>query len=1139
MAKLYPPNIEGSIPAFYGTALTVPFSMNRSVGRQEVKGITLKVKTVQSNSFLFEVPEGVIKWGGTNPSVVFDLSGYIGKLNAGQFYKIQIAYVDTYGVVGYYSTVGVVKYTDRPSITIEGLDTLKINNFNHSFVGVYTPGDDDPTEKEYSYRFIITDSADNIVEDSGTRVHRSDNDTTANQSSDEWECLNDLSDSGIHYIQYIVNTVNNIQLKTYKYKILARNNASMDIPITLTATLDFDNGYVNLTAENNPPTAVLPITGGFVLTRLDTSNPTVWVEIQRQNLQSVLPSEMNFRDFTIEQGKTYIYGLQQYNDNGLYSERITSNAIYADFEHAFLFDGVRQLKIEYNPKVTSFKVDVLESKIDTIGSQFPFIFRNGAVYYKEFPISGLISYWSDDEELFMTKGEMRLIANKDHRTQTAADILDYTSSAQSHQEVDAWDEIGPVRHTPSKSLVNYNIAAERWFKLTVLDWLNNGKPKLFRSPAEGNYIVRLLNTSLSPNDTVGRMLHTFQSQAYEVEKYSYEKLKEYGLTQRNDFVDTVPKWSTVSVSDFKKRDDDENFILDENGQVIIEGTGSNWLSKLNNSASGCNEVNLYDFVPGTIIEIKLSTSSLPTQIKIGSTGNYHFKSDDIITSITYPEQIAITDGSGNAVSFIDNIETWRNQNASIVFSYEEPVENIFALIEDSIVDEAQVRQVYGQYIDVEYDNNMPNYKYFNLFWALQDYLPSASRADTDLFRTSIWRLLELRFDKREMEPLYFNVKKYLWEEVHRNENYYNLSEEEFFNLVAEEWEDPDKGLSIINTFINNYNVAITKEQRVSNNLPYYYLYNNRVYLEKDVKQYAISRDKDLANINEWKSELKNITAANIEGIIHVPADHNLDDAHTVGFFRVSRIGNSFNYAFELLMNEKYKYPLLNARIRPYLYLDRELTKPMASDGSNLNPAVLYKIILMAHPNNINQQLYFEEDERLHKITDVYIDGQSFEVCLEQDYSTKVYIDIGAADYGRNAYNYDEWDTMVAYYKNKDTADLPNPANDNVQILDLEDTDEIIIKHAFPEHDFFTGIGVTTTAVFMLKTVVYNIENMETKQTYKKKRKWGGLVDRYSANIAATGESLNPSEAQVNAAYEDYIETLDKELTDWLVENGRL
>lgn len=266
-----------------------------------------------------------------------------------------------------------------------------------------------------------------------------------------------------------MNTVNNIQLKTYKYKVLARNNAAMDIPITLTASLDYDNGYVSLEAQNNPPTATLPLTGGFVLTRLDTSDPGHWVEIQRQNLQSVLPSDINFKDFTIEQGKTYIYGLQQYNDNGLYSERITSNSIYADFEHAFLFDGTRQLKIEYNPKVSSFKIDVLESKLDTIGSQFPFIFRNGAVYYKEFPISGLISYWSDDEELFMTKGEMRLLTDKQHRTQTEAVDLNYVSSTQSHPEPNAWEKTETVPHIPNKSLLNYNIAAERWFKLTVLD----------------------------------------------------------------------------------------------------------------------------------------------------------------------------------------------------------------------------------------------------------------------------------------------------------------------------------------------------------------------------------------------------------------------------------------------------------------------------------------------------------------------------------------------------------------------------------------------------------------------------------------------------------------------------------------------
>jgi hypothetical protein len=58
----------------------------------------------------------------------------------------------------------------------------------------------------------------------------------------------------------------------------------------------------------------------------------------------------------------------------------------------FLYDGVRQLKVRFNPKVASFKVDIPEQKLETIGSKYPFIFRNGNVYYHEFPISGLISY---------------------------------------------------------------------------------------------------------------------------------------------------------------------------------------------------------------------------------------------------------------------------------------------------------------------------------------------------------------------------------------------------------------------------------------------------------------------------------------------------------------------------------------------------------------------------------------------------------------------------------------------------------------------------------------------------------------------------------------------------------------------------
>ena len=83
------------------------------------------------------------------------------------------------------------------------------------------------------------------------------------------------------------------------------------------------------------------------------------------------------------------------------SNRTFSNTVFCDFEDAFLFDGEKQLKIRFNPKVSSFKTTRLENKTDTIGSRYPFIFRNGVVGYKEFPIAGLISYKMDDNELFI------------------------------------------------------------------------------------------------------------------------------------------------------------------------------------------------------------------------------------------------------------------------------------------------------------------------------------------------------------------------------------------------------------------------------------------------------------------------------------------------------------------------------------------------------------------------------------------------------------------------------------------------------------------------------------------------------------------------------------------------------------------
>jgi hypothetical protein len=91
-------------------------------------------------------------------------------------------------------------------------------------------------------------------------------------------------------------------------------------------------------------------------------------------------------------------GLPKYDDQGKLIYNSVPTKIY--FDDMYLSDGVRQLRIQFNPKVSSFKNTVLETKVDTIGSKHPFIFRNGNVKYKEFPISGMISYLSDENNLF-------------------------------------------------------------------------------------------------------------------------------------------------------------------------------------------------------------------------------------------------------------------------------------------------------------------------------------------------------------------------------------------------------------------------------------------------------------------------------------------------------------------------------------------------------------------------------------------------------------------------------------------------------------------------------------------------------------------------------------------------------------------
>ena len=650
MAKLFPPIVGDTIPAFYSkdgiVKITIPFSMNKAVSNQQVSGFVLKVKTVQSSTYLLTLQNKDINTFNMedSPYVSFfiDLNNF-NSFKIGQFYKFQIAYIDTNNDIGYYSTVATGKYTTEPTLYIstsnneDGLKIGQINMNSNYYLGYYGQlgSNADTTEKVYSYQFDMYDSQGNLFASSGEKLHNSYNDTELYESYDSFTLEKDLEIDQSYYIQYSIKTINNLELSTPRYRVMRKTSINPEIQASIQATLNFENGYVDidLIGTKNQYDLETPVTGAFLVTRSCSDNDfKIWDEISRFKLQAQNPSRWLWRDFTVEQGKTYKYAIQQYNDAGLYSNRLESNEIYVDFEHAFLYDGNKQLKIKYNPKVSSLKINLLESKIDTIGSQYPYIFRNGNVYYREFPISGLISCLMDEENLFI-------------------------------------DEEQPISYEKSTDLIGENLYKERVFKTKVLEWLTNGEPKIFRSPTEGNFIVRLLNVSLTPTDQLGRMLHTFNCTAYEIADFTYKVLNEYNFIHLVDPEVSYLRFKTI------------NFFETKNGQVTyLHG-------QLNTSPVITARID--NMNPGDIFEI-INNNGDRQRITVGVTGSYYIDIGTEIKAIIIPED---KDSTGNYVY---------NYTGSLTYSYYSISQNMFNKIDNINIYEVPSKQVIGK-LDVLQD----------------------------------------------------------------------------------------------------------------------------------------------------------------------------------------------------------------------------------------------------------------------------------------------------------------------------------------------------------------------------------------------------------------------------------------------------
>lgn len=613
--RLYPPYIEGKITAQTGNEIAIPFEMNRAVSAADYESIAVRIKTVSTDHLVGEF-ESCKVVGNT----AYFSAGQ--NLQIGQFYKIQLAYKSNNDKIGYYSTVGVFKYTSLPEINIEGLSINQINSNLRVYQGVFST--QDATEKEYSYSFNLYNDTE-LVYSSGELIHNSNNDV------DKFILPINLN-LGIRYtLTYTTTTINGLSIsKSYYVMDSILTEIPMALQGTLTAELDYDNGYISIDLVSNNQNSAL-LGGQYRLLRFANDKYEI---VDSFIIQSAISNDANrpthiYKDFTIQQGVEYRYALQQYNDNVL-SEKLYSNRILADFEDMFLYDGERQLKMRFNPKVTSFKTTLLESKLDTLGGQYPFFFRNGNTSYKDFPISALISMLSDDNEFFFKWKE------DDERAR-----WERINSGAAFNNTDSYS-------FKSTDLVSINLRREREFKLEVLNWLNNGQPKLFRSPTEGNYIVRLMNVSLSPNETLGRMLHTFQAQAYEVMENTFANLLDSELISSIKDIKSIVI-NQVELTKDKPKLADENF---ETLHLMLLGRpGTEVLLSFKNSSSTLitlGHTMIYD------VPVQNDNPIVAVELEQGESVNVQY---DTSSQLSYPllfknEKITKIDLQEKAAQFI-------------------------------------------------------------------------------------------------------------------------------------------------------------------------------------------------------------------------------------------------------------------------------------------------------------------------------------------------------------------------------------------------------------------------------------------------------------------------------------------------------
>lgn len=256
----------------------------------------------------------------------------------------------------------------------------------------------------------------------------------------------------------------------------------------------------------NPHTYMsIPVGTVFTIRRgEDTDDFGYWPLLYKKEVTELNTKYVIFDDFTIESGVVYRYELIMTLPNKQ-NYRMELGPIISVFDHAFLTGEGTQLSVKFNPNISTYRRNVSDNIVNTIGGKYPYVTRNSYMDYRSFSLSGTIAYEMDLERQFASRNSIY------------GDQIDiygtYFSNRFFNQQNDR--------------------VTQRKFRELVLDYLYSDQPKLFRSTPEGNILVRVTDVSLTPNQTTARMIYDFTCTVTEIgdatiPNYQLYKIQDFG-----------------------------------------------------------------------------------------------------------------------------------------------------------------------------------------------------------------------------------------------------------------------------------------------------------------------------------------------------------------------------------------------------------------------------------------------------------------------------------------------------------------------------------------------------------------------------------------------------------------------------------